>query len=260
MNEPLKAIHLQWPQFLQNPIWYVATIAVLAVLTSYVPYLWWVAGLTALIWGTWLLRQIFGSPDEKSPNAIDLMPLETCLEQILAYKTQIERVIKTTANNHNRFYLEQLSAQLDTCTRAVKEMVQRLISLRRDTLIGRDLKIVPEAIATLEARLLAETNAVTASQLEFVLSARKEQLTLLDRLQAIIIRTELQLEHTLSVFGAIYSQVLIGQSTDEIADYRRLSASVDEEMRRLADQLEALSEVKGDYRSAWANQHLTSST
>jgi hypothetical protein len=33
-----------------------------------------------------------------------------------------------------------------------------------------------------------------------------------------------------------------------MADYGRLSAAIDEELNRLADQLEALSEVKGEYR------------
>jgi hypothetical protein len=38
--------------------------------------------------------------------------------------------------------------------------------------------------------------------------------------------------------------MLISQSTDHVADYSRLSAEVDEEVRTLQDHLEALEEVR----------------
>lgn len=247
MSNTLKNLKPQWTGFLQNPVWYVATVAILAVVTSYVPFLWWFAGLVALIWGAWLMQRFFGENGKDDASVNDQARLAAYLEQTLAYKTQIDRAIKATTNDHNRFQLEQLATQLDTCAKAIKEMVQRLVSLRQDNLIRHDLERVPEAIADLEMRLASDANATLAAQLESVLAARKNQLALLEHLQNTIERTEIQLEHTLSVLGSIYSQILIGQSTNHMADYRRLSANVDEEMRRLADQLEALSEVKGDY-------------
>ena len=45
-------------------------------------------------------------------------------------------------------------------------------------------------------------------------------------------------------FVTIYSQVLIAQSTNQIADYSHLLAEVDEEVSLLQDHLEALEEVK----------------
>ena len=247
MSNILKNLHPQRSEFLQNPVWYVAAVAALAVLTSYIPFLWWFAGLVALIWGAWLIRQLFSEDSEEDATVNDQTRLEAYLEHTLAYRAQIARAIKATTNDHNRFQLEQLATQLDACTKAIKEMVQRLVNLRQDDLIRRDLETVPEAIAALEMRLASETRATIAAQLEFVLTARKNQLALLERLQNTGERAEMQLEHTLSVLGSIYSQILIGQSTNDMADYGRLSANVDEEMRRLADQLEALREVKGDW-------------
>ncbi len=247
MNDTLRSLNPRWGEFLQNPVWYVATVAALAVLTSYLPFLWWFAGLVALTWGAWLIRQLFGETGEDGSSANEQAQLEAYLEQTLAYKTQINRAIEATTNDYNRFHLAQLATQLDTCTKAIKEMVQRLTRLRQDALIRRDLETVPEAVANLEAQLTDESNAALTAQLEHVLIARKNQLALLDRLQNTVKQTELQLEHTLSVLGTIYSQILIGQSTNNLADYGRLSANIDEEMRRLADQLEALGEVKGDY-------------
>jgi hypothetical protein len=246
MSETMRILEPRWRRFLQNPVWYVAVVAVLAVATSYLPFLWWFAGVVALIWGAWLLRQLF-SDNVGETMLAGRVPLDTYVEQTLAYKAQIDRLIKTTAGTPNHAHLEQLAVQLDTCTKAIKEMVQRLAGLRQDNLICHDLAAVPEAIAGLEVRLANETNSVLASQLKHVLAERRKQLALLEHLQTTISQTELQLEHTLSVLGSIYSQILIGRATNEMADYGHLSADIDEEMNRLADQLEALSEVKGEY-------------
>lgn len=67
---------------------------------------------------------------------------------------------------------------------------------------------------------------------------------LLEHLQNMMKRAEIKIESTLSALGTIYSQILAGQSTDHVADYGRLSAEVDEEVRTLQDHLEALEEVK----------------
>jgi hypothetical protein len=246
MSETMSMLAPRWRKFLQNPVWYVAVVAALAVATSYLPFLWWFAGVVALIWGAWLLRQLFGE-NAGETTTDGQVPLDTYMEQTLAYKTQIDRLIKTTPGSPNHAHLEQLAVQLDTCTKAIKEMVQRLAGLRQDDLIRYDLAAVPEAIAGLETRLANEANSAIVTPLKHVLAARQNQLALLEHLQTTIIQTELQLEHTLSVLGSIYSQILIGRSTNEMADYSRLSADIDEEMNRLADQLEALSEVKGEY-------------
>ena len=89
-----------------------------------------------------------------------------------------------------------------------------------------------------------ETNAGARTELEHTLVNRKNQLAALKRLQGTMRRAEIQIESTLSALGTIYSQLLTGQSTDHVADYSRLSAEVDEEVRTLQDQLEALQEVK----------------
>ena len=246
MSEAMKISQPRWRKFLQNPVWYVAVGVMLAVATSYVTFLWWLAGLVTLVWGVWLFRQLFGEPDRPGPDTDGQMSLAAYLDQTLAYKTQIDRVIKATTNQHNHFQLKQLALQLDTCTKAVKEMVQRLADLRQDNLVRHDLKSVPQAITRLEGQLSDELNGVIATQLQQVLTLRKNQLALLEHLQSTLTQTELQLEHTLSVLGSIYSQILIGQSTNQMADYGRLSTDIDEEMHRLADQLEALSEIKGE--------------
>jgi hypothetical protein len=235
--------------FLQNPIWYITAVVTLAVATSYQRDLWWMAGFVALVWGVWLLRHYFYEPDEPDPPATadGQAELESYLNQTMAYKAQIDRAARAASNRHNRFHLQQLATQLDTCAQAIKELVHRLLLLRQDELIQRDRVLAPQAIADLEQRLAAETNPAIAAQLQRVLAARHRQLATLERLELTVQQTEIQIEHTLATLGTIYSQILIGQSTNDMADYGRLSTTIDEEMHRLNDQLEALYEVKGEY-------------
>jgi hypothetical protein len=140
--------------------------------------------------------------------------------------------------------LQQLGLQIEHWTGAIQDLVQRINSLQQDELIRRDLKAVPAAIADLEARLHHESDDAIRAQLERTLANRRKQLVSLEQLQNTVKRAEIQIESTLSLLGTIYSQILTGQSTSHVADYSRLSAEVDEEVRLLQDQLEALREVK----------------
>jgi hypothetical protein len=140
--------------------------------------------------------------------------------------------------------LQQLGLQIEHWTNAIQDLVQRIDSLQQDKLIRRDIKVVPAAIADLEARLNREADAPIRAQLERTLANRRKQLASLEQLQNTIKRAEIQIESTLSLLGTIYSQILTGQSTSHVADTSRLSADVDEEVRLLQDQLEALREVK----------------
>jgi dGTP triphosphohydrolase len=134
--------------------------------------------------------------------------------------------------------------QIDSLTEAVEDLVARISSLQHNDVIRRDLRAVPQAIEDLEARLASESDQTIHTQLERTLANRKKQLESLVALQTTIKRAEIQIESTLSQLGTIYSQLLTGQSTSQVADYSRLAADVDEEVRLLQDHLEALREVK----------------
>lgn len=231
--------------FLQNPLWYLLIVAGLVLLISlnYLP--WWLAGMVALIWGFWLVFDPFAGAERPLPADSDLARLQGYLDQTLAYKAQINQVIKSNGNAHNQFYVQQLALQLETCSQSVTELVERLSILRQDELIRHELQAVPQAIADLENRLTQERNGHLAHPLNQLLTLRQNQYNLLQQLQSSLQQTEIQLEHTLTLLGTIYSQLLISQATNDIADYGRISASIDEEMRRLGDQLDSLREIRG---------------
>jgi hypothetical protein len=106
--------------------------------------------------------------------------------------------------------------------------------------------MVPQAIEKLEAQLAAENNDSTRRELERTLANRRNQLAALEELQETMQRAQIKIESTVSALGTICSQLLTTQSTDQVADYSRLSGEIAEEVKTLQDHLEASKEVKLD--------------
>jgi hypothetical protein len=242
----MRRLGLRCREFFHNPVWYVATVTVMGVLALSIRFLWWLAGAVALAWGTWLVWQLFAQ-NEGGTDTED--QLKIYLAQTLAYEVQMDQLLKATSNSSNRAHRLHLATQINIWTEAIQNLIQHIASLRQDTLIRQDMAAVPKAIEHLEAQLAFEADAGICAQLERTLINRKNQLASLQLLQRTAKKAEIQIESTLSLLGTIYSQILIGQSTNHVADYNRLSVDVDEEVNRLQDQLEALWEVKGGYQA-----------
>ena len=236
----------RWQKLLRNLGWYVFTLVVLIILFTFVrtfPVLLalWAIGL---IWGAWLTFQFSQNLFGRDETVISEERVQAYVDQALSYQARIDRVIEATTSEAEQVRLEQLGAQIDSWATAITNLAQRLGSLRQDEVIRRDIKEVPKAIADLQIRLVNETDEVVRGQLQRTLDNRQKQLDSLEQLQTMMKRAEIQIESTLSQLGTIYSQLLTGQSTSHVADYGRLSADVDEEVRQLQDHLEALREVK----------------
>jgi Sec-independent protein translocase protein TatA len=171
-------------------------------------------------------------------------PMQANLDRARVYQEQINILISTTSDQRARARLQNLTVQVDEWVGAIKNLVERIDRYYQNNLIRQDLKSVPQAVAELEARLSRESNETTRIELERTIASRKKQLAALEQLQTTIKRAEINIESTLSALGTIYSQMLTAQSTNQVADYSRLSAEADEEVRTLQDHLEALAEVK----------------
>jgi tRNA A-37 threonylcarbamoyl transferase component Bud32 len=170
--------------------------------------------------------------------------LRAHLEKAHTYQAQINALLKATPDRNVHLRLQELSSQVQEWMEAVEALARRVDHFQRNNIIQQDLESVPQAIASLERRLAAESDPATQAELERTLNNRRNQLAALEHLQRIIKRAEIKIESTLSSLGTIYSQMLISQSTDHVADYSRLAADVDEEVRTLQDHLEALEEVR----------------
>lgn len=236
----------RWRKFWQNLFWFVITVMTLIVLMRFLrsPVVLVALWGVGIFWGGFLAyklsRLIFGGHELDISDARS----RSYLEQALDYQSKIERAIRETTSADRRHNLVQIVGQVEGLINAIDALVERISSLRGDDVIRRDLQSVPHAIRDLESRLSAETDDSVRSQLERTLTNRRRQLESLQALQSTIKRAEIQIESTLSQLGTIYSQLLTGQSTSQVADYSRLSADIGEEVRLLQDHLDALREVK----------------
>lgn len=180
-------------------------------------------------------------PARKSPPAS--AALQSYLEQARTYQAQIQAIVAATDSN-SQARLRELVDQVEEWTGAIETLARRIDRFQQDAVIRRDLAAVPQSISKLEAQLAAEPDNATRAELQRTLDNRKKQLAALEHLQNTMRRAEIKMESTLSSLGTIYSQLLTSQSTHHVADYSRLSAEADEEVRTLQDHLEALEEVK----------------
>jgi len=242
----MELISSRWRTYLINLAWFIITLIVLIILIRFLRHFFVLAALwsVGLVWGGILAYRfsqlMFGGDN----MPVSQEQLQAYLRQALAYQTQIDGVIKKSARQTERLHQERLAQQVETWTQAITDLVQRLSSLQQDDLIRRDWQQVPRAIADLEKRVAATSDPGLRAQLERTLVHRRQQLVSLHELKSMMERAEAQIESTLSLLGTIYSQILTGQSTSQVANYERLAEDVDEEVRLLQDHLEALREVR----------------
>jgi len=238
----IERLTFPWRKVLQNPLWYVAVVTLLAGLTLYLRTLGWLTGVVALAWGLWLVWQLF---TQAEPELDRDRPLAIYLKQALAYQSNINQTLQATAGK--RYYPQQqrLVAQIDLWVEAVDALVEQISGLDHHFLLQHDLVAVPKAIKNLEKELASQTEPIFRTQLEQTLSNRQKQLASLRQLQTTIKQVEIQLENTLALLGTIYSHLLAAQSTNQVADYHRILADVDQAVNRLQDYLDALQEVRG---------------
>lgn len=233
----------RWRTFWQNVIWFGATLVALIILLQFLRSPVVLAALwgVGIIWGGVLAyklsRLLFATDDFEATDERS----KAYLEQARDYQEKIDKALDTGSDAaHTR----QLRDRVDELVTAIEDLVDRVGDLRHNNVIRRDFQKVPQSIKELEGRLAAEPDEAIRAQLERLLANRRQQLESLESLHNTIKRAEIQLESTVSQLGTIYSHLLTGQSTSQVADYSRLSDDIDEEAHLLQDQLEALREVK----------------
>ena len=170
--------------------------------------------------------------------------LQGYVEQAQAYQREIDYLAQNTTDTSTRNRVRELATHVQAWTTSIGNLAQRVEDYKQNKLIKKDLKDVPKSISILEARLDSESDPMMIAELERTLTNRQQQLSALEKLRRNIQMAEIKIENTLSLLGTIYSQILAGQSTRQVADYRRLLVEIDEEVHTLEDHLEALEEVK----------------
>ncbi|MDM8527810.1 hypothetical protein QUF58_06290 [Anaerolineales bacterium HSG24] len=233
-----------WQRFYYYVGGYLLTLIMLLLMTRMVsPTLIVALWLVALIWGGILAYQLYNLLEDNYQTVIMEKSLRKQLQQAQGYQQQLEAMLNDTSAQKSP-HLEQLSDQINHWTESIKLLAEKITRFKDDDLIRHDLKQVPKAITDLEKRIKKENDPVIKTQLQRTLNNRRTQQQSLQALQKNIKRAEIQIESTISQMGTIYSHILTGQSGNQVADYSRLAADVDEEVTHLQEQLETLQEVR----------------
>ena len=141
-------------------------------------------------------------------------------------------------------HFQETARQIDDWIRNIYEVACRLDRYGGDDLIRRDADAVPERIDELRMQIDGERDPRVRTQMEDMLRAKEIQLANLEQLENGVQRAELQLEHTLTAMGTIYSQLLLVNTKDvDSSRVRRLRDDMAEEVRELQDVLDSMDEV-----------------
>lgn len=178
---------------------------------------------------------------------------QQAIDQASTYHHEIEALRQAAdPDSMQRLRLNPIADRVNDWVTAVSNLVARIRLLENNPLLHQDRKQVPKAVSRLEKQLGEVKDTAVRAKLEHTLAQRRRQLDQLRALEQNLQLAELKIEGTLAQLGTVYSQILSGQFTREIGDYRHLMAEVDEEVLALQDYLEALDEVQ-QTRTAMVN-------
>lgn len=165
-------------------------------------------------------------------------------KRALAYQSRFATLLETSARRQEQAQLRALTEQVNRWTESIEALIVRVDRFKRDRLIRQEMADIPFAIRQLEQQESRENDGDLQSSIQRVIGNRRRHLAALENLQAIMRKAELEIEHTLSSLGIVYSQVLAGQSSNHVALYSRLSTEIDDQIEVLEDYLVALEEVR----------------
>ena len=182
--------------------------------------------------------------EEFDPNTVQNVQYRDYLEKALEYRERIEAVVAQRRRGSLQEHVQDTARQTNDWIRGIFEIARRLDHYSQDDLIHQDAEAVPIRIKNLRKQLDQTVDPEVRSQLEETLRAKEIQLSNLQQLKNNMDRAELQLEHTLTAMGTIYSQLLlVGAKDVDSGRVKRLREEVADEVQGLQDVLDSMDEV-----------------
>ena len=238
-----------------------ATIALTVLLAFFLPqpfpgWQWWFWLIGGALAEAAVVYSSLSDPEFRSRAVKDMLRQEfdpgeihddtyrRYLEQAIEYREHIEEAIARRRRGVLQDHFQETARQIDDWIRNIYEVACRLDRYGGDDLIRRDADAVPERIDELRMQIDGERDPRVRTQMEDMLRAKEIQLANLEQLENGVQRAELQLEHTLTAMGTIYSQLLLVNTKDvDSSRVRRLRDDMSEEVRELQDVLDSMDEV-----------------
>ena len=187
-----------------------------------------------------ILREQYAPRDIKTPRYREKV------EQALAYREQIEKVVTDTPMGLLRTHLYASTASIANWIGYIFAIAQRLDAYERDELVHEDMKKAPGNIRRLRRRLADEDDPMVREQTKVTLAAQEAQLDNLRALENKMEEAELRLEETIASLGTVYSQFqLVRTRKMSSTRTKHLSASIRDQEQRLQDILDSMDKVYG---------------
>lgn len=221
---------------------------------SWLPWWLWpivgVVGEAAVIWSSLtdkneqqkVVESLFR--EKYNLNGIRDRALRGKLAEAEQYRQRIQQVVEQQRTGILRDRMKSTTAQVYDWVANMVALARRLDTFRMDPLIRRDLDTVPKEIKQLEARMKLEGNVRVREQMATTLDSTRRQYETLQELSGRMQRADLQLDHSLSALGTVYSQLLLIGSKEVDSDRAdRLRDDIRGEVLALQDLVESLNEV-----------------
>jgi hypothetical protein len=160
------------------------------------------------------------------------------------YRGRIAEAIEHSQPGVLRDHLKETSNQIDDWIANLFSVAKRLDAFEGDRTIQQDVRSVPQAIQTTQARLSRATDPALRAQIDATLQSQQSQWTSLQNLESTIERGKLQMDATLSSMGTIYTQLLLMDAKDiDSGRAQRLHDDITEQVQSLHEVVAAMDEV-----------------
>ena len=194
-----------------------------------------------------MLSERFDPGDIRNPTARERV------KRALEY----QRLIREAAARHRgamRRSIETTADEVNDWIEHIYNLARRLDAFEANRVLVRDRRMVPYELQRLQRRLRNETDPAVRAELEETIRTIEAQLANLQALENNLKRADIQLDHTLSALGTVYTQVQLLDAKDvDSSRTRRLQSEIREEVSSLQDTLAALEEVQS-YQEADASR------
>ena len=191
-----------------------------------------------------MLSERFDPDDIHNPTARER------LKRALEY----QRLIREAARRHRgamRRSIETTADEVNDWIAHIYHLARRLDEAEANRVLVRDRRMVPYELQRLQRRLRSEADDAVRAELEETIRTIEAQLANLQALENNLKRADIQLDHTLSALGTVYTQVQLLDAKDvDSARTRRLQSEIHDEVTSLQDTLAALEEVQSYHQRA----------
>ncbi len=185
-----------------------------------------------------MLTERFDPADIRNPVARER------LKRALEYR----RLIGEAARRRDaamRVSLQQTADEVTDWIEQIYHLARRMDAFEENAIINRDRRMAPQELMNMRRRLQHEKDPAVRAELEEAIQTKEAQLANLRNLENSIKRADIQLDHTLSALGTVYTQVQLIDSRDlDSARAKRLQQEIKDEVQSLQDMISAIDEVQ----------------